>query len=367
MDLNSRSNAEQTPNIRHDEQRRIVRIPMSLVLIREMDTALVARAGGYTTREEFIGDAVRDRLLELEFEPAPPGPGETTALPPHDGHRPSLSAVRPQPEEPTGAPGFDLEETILHAPAAGFALEGEATVHDATLLGLHNRDYTSLWALRQLADVLASSPLPIAPTLSQVTERAWEFSSRLKPLDAGAELKLTSLFPTNRSKVQSASGQFRAFAVGTVREADGRLHGDGPLFVWRTVQARRVDEGIEIGLTGPGWDLLSAVEGISLRLPHQPELTTRFFNYLRRHAPADLAGLTLSIRGAGERMTRAELISTYQSEYPAWTEAQSSTNAAGYVARGREWGLIEPKLIERRYRLTPQGEKWVDRLANEGG
>ena len=27
--------------------------------------------------------------------------------------------------------------------------------------------------------------------------------------------------------------------------------------------------------------------------------------------------------------------------------------AQAYVARGREWGLIEPKLIGRRYLLTP--------------
>jgi len=363
MSVNINSNTQQTPDIKTEEQRRIVRIPMSLGLIGQMDAALVAGAGGYTTREEFIGDAVRDRLLELEFEPAPPGPGETASPPSsHDGHRPSLNVVGPGAEEPT-ATRFDLEETVLRAPEAGFALGGEAVVHDAALLGLHNRDYTSLWALRRLADVLASSPLPITPTLSQVTERAWEFSGRVRPLDAGAELKLTSLFPTNRSKVQAASGQFRAFAIGTVRDTNGQLHGDGPLFAWRAVQARRGDDGIEIGLTGPGWDLLSAVDGISLRLPHSPHLTTQFFRHLRRHAPADLAGIALSIRGAGERMTRAELIAAYQGEYPAWTEVQSSTNAAGYVARGREWGLIEPKLIERRYRLTPEGEKRVDELA----
>jgi hypothetical protein len=333
---------------------------MPVGLIREMDTALAAGAGGYTTREEFIGDAVRDRLLELEYDPAPPGPGEPPATPPAVLAADRFGEVADALSNVT-AP-FDLDQTVLRAPQAGFVLDGEAVVQDTALLGLHNRDYTSLWALSQLAGLLAESPLPVAATLREVTERAWEFSARVRPLDAGAALKLTALFPTNRAKAQSASGQFRAFAIGTVRESEGRLHGDGPLFVWKALQARRGADSVEIGMTGPGWDLLEAVDGISLRLPHSPEVASRYCNHLRQHAPADLAGLVLALRGAGERITRAELIAAYQNGYPAWTEVQSSTNAAGYIARGREWGLIEPKLIERRYQLTTPGEQMIGEL-----
>jgi len=321
-----------------------------------MDTALAAGAGGYTTREEFIGDAVRDRLLELEYDPAPPGPGEQPVTP-LTGPGEEVADARSN-----GAPRFDLDQTVLRASQPGFVLDGEAAVQDAALLGLHNRDYASLWALSQLADMLAESPLPVAATLGEVTERAWEFSARVRPLDAGADLKLTSLFPTNRAKVQAASGQFRAFAIGTVRESEGGLHGDGPLFVWRALQARRGAENVEIGMTRPGWDLLAAVDGISLRLPHSPDVARRYFDYLREHAPADLAGLVIALCGAGKRMTRAELIAAYQGQYSSWTEAQSSTNAAGYIARGREWGLVEPKLIERRYRLTHEGERMAGEL-----
>lgn len=335
MAANKSSGQSETPSVNAVNQRRIVRIPMPVSLIREMDTALAASAGGYTTREEFIGDAVRDRLLELEYDPAPLGPGEDVA-------RPALSAAAAEQGGEVVPrlipPPFDLDETVLRAPQAGFVLEGEASVQDAALLGLHNRDYTSLWALSQLGDLVAESPLPIAAALKAVTERAWEFSARLRPLDAGAELKLTALFPTNRSKAQSASGQFRAFAIGTVRESEGSLHGDGPLFLWRALQARRGAGAVEIGITGPGWDLLAAVDGISLRLPHAPETASRFLDYLRAHAPADLAALVLALRGAGERMMRAELIAAYREGYPTWTEVLSSTNAAGYIARGREWG-----------------------------
>jgi hypothetical protein len=331
---------------------------MLVALIRDMDAALVAGAGGYSTREEFIAEAVRDKLLELAYEPAPPGPGEPANAPavliPMTGGRDDTGDRAPPI---VMAPTFDLSETVLRAPASGFSMAGEAVVQDRPLLGLHNRDYTSIWALSQLAELLRESPQPLAATLSEVTERAWEFAGRVRPHDAGAELKLTALFPTNRAKAQSASGQFRAFAIGTVRESAGRLHGDGPLFVWGALQARHVPNNVEVGLTATGWELLAAVDGISLRLPHAPELAGRYLAYLRQHAPADFAGLVFALRGAAERMARAELIASYQESYPTWTEAQASTNAAGYVARGREWGLIEPKLVERRYRPTSTCEQ----------
>jgi hypothetical protein len=339
--------------------KRVVRVPMPVPLIREMDAALVNGAGGYSTREEFIADAVRDKLVELEYEPAPPGPGETehrtppTLIPvPHNGERSA-------PASPSSLVAFDLEETVIHGLGRGSVLEGEALVQDVPLLGLHNRDYTSLWALAELANVLREAPQPINAALGAVTDRAWDFAGRVKPHDAGSELKLTALFPTNRSKPQSASGQFRAFAVGTVRESEGRLHGDGPLFVWRALQARSQADQIDIGLTEAGWDLLGVVDGISLRLPHSPQLAAKYFDYLRQHAPADFDGLLFAIRNAAERMTRAELIGAYQQKYSAWSEAQASTNAAGYVARGREWGLIEAKLLDRRYRLTTAGERML--------
>jgi hypothetical protein len=360
---------DNTANINVDipaaDEQRVVRIPMALALIRDLDRALVARAGGYTTRAEFITDAVRDRLLELEFEPAPAEPSDTSqAVSPPD-RRPALNVVQPtdQPHDPPTAP--QLEDTVLAAPARGFSLDGEAIVHDAPLFGLHNRDFASLWALHALASITEKKAEPLGSALDRVTDRAWEFSARLRPFDAGADLKLTSLFPTNRAKAQSASGQFRAFAVGTVRQTEGQLYADGPLFVWRAVQAVETDGVVEIGLTDTGWQLLGTIDGISLRLPHGLDLTRRFLAYLATYAPADLAGFVHGLRSAGERMQRGQLVDVYRAAYPTWTDSQASTNAAGYVARGREWGLIEPKLIERRYRLTADGDTWL--AEHEGG
>jgi len=338
---------------------------MALGLIRNLDRALVAGAGGYTTRAELISDAVRDRLLELEFEPAPPEPSESSsrAAPPPD-RRPALNVVQPA-DEPRNEPSdLKLDDTVLTAPAPGFSLAGNAIVQDAPLFGLHNRDFASLWALSELAAVTAEKAEPLASALDRVTDRAWEFSARLRPFDVGAELKLTSLFPTNRTKAQSASGQFRAFAIGTVRQTEGQLYADGPLFVWRALQVQETDGVVGIGLTDPGWELLGIIDGISLRLPHGFDLTKRFLDYLATHAPADLEAFVVGLRSAGERMQRGQLIEAYRAAYPTWTDTQASTNAAGYVARGREWGLIAPRLVDRRYQLTADGEKW---MAEHGG
>lgn len=332
---------------------------MALGLIRDLDRALVAGAGGYTTRAEFIEDAVRDRLLELEFEPAPPEPSDPTGPSALPDRRPALNVVQPTDGVLDAPTALQLDDTVLAAPTPGFALDGEAIAQDIPLLGLHNRDFASLWALHELAAITKETAEPLASTLDRVTDRAWEFSARLRPFDIGAELKLTSLFPTNRAKAQSASGQFRAFAIGTVRQTEGQLYADGPLFVWRAVQAREANGVIEIGLTDPGWKLLASVDGISLRLPHAFDLTKRFLDYLATHAPADLACFVLGLYGAGERMQRGQLIEAYRTTYPTWTDTQASTNAAGYVARGREWGLIEAKLVDRRYRLTADGETWL--------
>lgn len=359
MSTRRNNTADINADIPPADEQRVVRIPMALGLIRNLDRALVAGAGGYTTRAEFITDAVRDRLLELEFEPAPPEPSESPGAAALRDRRPALNVVQRADEPNNELPDRKLDDTALTAPAPGFSLVGSAIVQDAPLFGLHNRDFASLWALHELAAITAEKAEPLASALDRVTDRAWEFSARLRPFDVGAELKLTSLFPTNRTKAQSASGQFRAFAIGTVRQTEGQLYADGPLFVWRAVQAQETDGVVEIGLTDPGWELLSSIDGISLRLPHGFDLMKRFLDYLAIHAPADLEGFIVGLCGAGERMQRGQLIETYRAAYPTWTDTQASTNAAGYVARGREWGLIEPKLVDRRYQLTADGEKWM--------
>ena len=58
---------------------RIMRIPLPVPLIREMDAVILKGLGGYATRAEFIVDAIQERVLELsigvvEDAGAPPAP-----------------------------------------------------------------------------------------------------------------------------------------------------------------------------------------------------------------------------------------------------------------------------------------------------
>jgi hypothetical protein len=153
---------------------------------------------------------------------------------------------------------------------------------------------------------------------------------------------------------------FKAFGVGAVAKTprrDGKVEASGPLFSWRVCQlARDRDRGLMVGLTTPGYQLLEALDGLSLRLPHEPEHAERFLAHLREYAPWDWAGFAQLMEALAEGPSRLELAQNFRRWQPQWSEAVANTNAAGFVARGREWGLLEPKLIDSRYALTEFGK-----------
>lgn len=338
---------------------------MTVSVIREMDSTLISGAGGYATREEFIEDAVRDKLVELKYQAADPGPGErANSLVENAARSAQTAAPTPMSNDPAA---IGLDETVLVSPVAGYAMTGSLQVGDGALLGLHNRDYASFWALSRLADLLVEGPAPFERCVEIVTERAWAFASQLQAAETRSELKLTLLFPKNGSKTQSASRHFQTFAIGTARNTSEGLVGEGPLFAWRALQADLEQGDIRIGLTKSGWELLNAVNGVSLELPHSSAIADAFLAYLEEHAPGDLKALMVALNAANSGVTRPELADVYKARYPDWTDSQISTNAAGYVARSREWGLIEPKLVDRRYRVTPTGGQLLDRLTNRKG
>src|SRR3954453_17781684 len=106
---------------------RVVKVPMRLELIRRMDRALSEGRGGFTTRADFILEAVEQLLVELSYEEAPPEPtarygdGETVPSdqsPTHWEHRraaatrlhPEPASARHEPVESQQSPGrvYDL-------------------------------------------------------------------------------------------------------------------------------------------------------------------------------------------------------------------------------------------------------------------
>jgi hypothetical protein len=365
-------------------EERVVKIPMRLDLIRRMDTALNETRGGFTTRADLISEAVEQFLVEISYEDAPPEPSAGNAnlarSVPHD--RPfavdsadagndmrslprAQSAPKGWPEPADGIQLRTLEETALQFPGRGAVLQGGiARPEEEPLLGLHNRDYPSLWAACKLATYTRDDLLPWRSFISRVTADAWTFARGLGELErAGVRRGLTALFPTNREKRPSAERAFQSFALGTVRRGvEGTISVGGPLFIWRTSQLEYRNDVLQVGLTSEGWDLLEALDGVSLVMPHDPDLAVAFFAHLRRHARADWWGFEHAVRVVADRPNRQALVDSFAAEGGRRTPSVVSSLAQGYVARAREWGLIEPKQIEGRYWLTDFGRQQLQEM-----
>ncbi len=167
------------------------------------------------------------------------------------------------------------------------------------------------------------------------------------------------MFPTNLSKPQSAEEGFRTFAVGAVaaKTRNGKLAAWGPLFSWKACQLQRDEQKLLIGLTKPGYELLEALDGISLETPHPREMALRFFAYLQRFSPADWWGFETLLEAVSQEPDRNGLVAHFKDARKDWSNAVAATNSQGYVGRAREWGLIKTKQVRSRYVLTDFGRE----------
>jgi hypothetical protein len=367
------------------EDERVVRVLLPVDLIRRMDEALQNRLGGFSLRTELIREALDAYLLELthqvadEFRPerqlrlqsALDDVSQTTlswrSLPEavSDTFVAPVQTVEPGEASPAVSA---VEHLALRASRRDrVPFTGEAFVDlDEPLFGLHNRDYPSLWAASCTDHLLGDMPgIRFDLLMESLTSAAWETGRVLEAMEKKLGTKLTPLFPTNREKPQSAEGVFRSFAVGTIAERDGELIGSGPLFNWGVLQARRAPRSQIVGLTAEGLSLLSALEGLSPNAPHSTAHADAFLTHVRNHAPGDWWLLSFVLEQVGRDVNRAELMMALSGERPGWTPAEVSTNAAGSVARLREWGLVEVRQIGGRYRLTSFGKERVARMQEE--
>lgn len=342
------------------DQERVVRVRFPEDLVRRMDTLLQRRAGGMETRNEFVEEALRMLVLEHEYE----DDKAREALAPSK----RVSAPREGRSELNLAQGAgsttiiaepDLVFTELVSPSRPVLIDkGVASVEDSCLFGLHNRDYPTIWAAFQIAGLTAGTCRSAGTVFKMVIERSWDFAARLQAAPPPPGFKLTSLFPLNREKRQAAEGRFRLFALGKYDRDEETVSAEGPLFSWHLCQLSRVDDDLVIGLTPEGWTLLEQLDGISLRLPHSDRHADAFLNHLRRFSLEDWWGFQTVLTVASEGATRTTMIERFARERTnEWSQNEVSTNAQGYVARCREWGLVEPKMIASEYRLTPYGEK----------
>ena len=345
-----------------DTDKRIVRVPLAAELIHRMDVLVSNRTAGYETRADFIRDAIEALVLELSYPPAPPerlGPKEEGLVDAHVQHR--EGAAGPYVESSRDVQVPDMAITRLKAPQqVSFADQQGAQVEDDVLFGLHNRDYPSLWVAYNLAHATVDSLVHAEAFIEAVVKRAWSFAELIRNLDSTGTMKLTAMFPTNRSKPQSAAQGFRTFAVGGFSTRDNSLTAWGALFQWNLCQLQRNGQDVLLGLTREGFELLGALSGISLDLPHGRRFAEVFFAHLKRYAQADWRALHDIIELVAHGCSRTELIRRLLSEQPAWTEAQAATHVAGYISRSREWGLVEPKQIRGNYVLTDFGKELLE-------
>jgi Arc/MetJ-type ribon-helix-helix transcriptional regulator len=345
------------------EDLRVVRVPLAVSLIRRMDALLLKRKGGFESRAEFIKEAVEAMVTEVEFGPATdeePPAGEA----PDRSERPRVAPGEEEASQFRLSSPLTLDFTRLTVPPVDVELidVGEAAPINDSLFGLHNRDYPSLWSAFKLWT--HAKPLRFDHFRKLLVDDAWVLSDRLALVEREMNLKLSALFPKNKEKPEASADSFFTFAVGSYSETLDGFRAVGPLFQWGVCQLRRGPDGVEIGLTKTGVDLLRDLEGLSLDLPHPEAAAYRFLDHLRSIAPGDWWGFELVLRGVQQPATRADLVSAMGRERPQWKENVVATNVAGYVARAREWGLINTKQIQGRYSLTPVGRTYIEEKGN---
>ena len=342
-------------------EKRIMRIALPVPLIREMDSVILKGVGGYETRAEFIVDAIQERILELSsdgVEDAGAPPGAVGSL---DATGTALAAV--VQTEPSSKGAVTMSSTALAPLTAGFTLQLDSDLsrpEGRPLFGLHNRDYPSLWALTKLASLTQDEPILVESYFDEVLKEAWQFGERLLDIEGNTGTKCTAIFPTNPGKRKPAEMGFRSFAIGDYRRgADDTFTTSGPLFEWRLAGlAQGRGEEPMIAVTPEGWALLEAIADVSVEEPHPTTASTRFFDHLRQHTPADWKGFVEIIRAIGrDGATRQDVLDHMAKTWTEWTENEVSTNAAGYIARAREWGLVEPKQTKGHYHLTALGHQ----------
>lgn len=131
------------------------------------------------------------------------------------------------------------------------------------------------------------------------------------------------------------------------------------LYTFRTAPCSLVIPGfcitLLVGITDTGWALADLVVGVGPETPHAQDASDRFLDFLRHNAPGDWWGFEVLLRSIRTQPTRLEYGEAFRSARQ-WKESVAISAAQGYLARGREWGLVQPKMPEGRYALTSYGQ-----------
>jgi Arc/MetJ-type ribon-helix-helix transcriptional regulator len=342
---------EPTLSIRRQQPtaaKRLVKTYLPVELVRSMDALILASNGAYDDRSEFVAEAIADRLAEETY-----GNGHVSA-----GVVEEPMVVKVAPESNGDVP---IDEEAV---SFGDWLDGWSAINDKTVLpaaegpsanfGLHNRDLPTLWTLDWLGRLVERSgePIPWRHFETQIIPRAWAMGRQLQAVDieTGAAIKNAAGFPTNTRKREASERRFFEHAAGAIA-----AHNRGPLFVFRAIGVHRVDDDNHlVAPTEAGVALLTdlVATGLTTLPPFPAKAWATFSAHLQEWAPEELTLWRRVLAVVAEEPDREALVRRCD----WWTGSTADTNVASYIARGREWGLVEPKLVAGRYRLTELGQ-----------
>ena len=367
-------------------------VPMPVGVIAAVDEILREGRAGFLSRDEFIKEATENLVKELKYPLASTHVSETSEYGSQvygsggahvtGGTEPVPDPFR-LPESVRRLPSWEQEELTLGdlvnepvpsspprnlgvrvAPPRSPGTEAQEIrlIADEPLLGFHNRDYPSIWALSRLARYEQDEPMLFDEFLDRATQAAWYVGVQAAEHDARlGGFKRSALFPTNLAKQQSTERAFQQFAIGGYRrdKLGPVVWTEGPLFAWKAIELHG-DEPFEVAISAPGVELLELMVGLSLQLPHSAEQAGKFLNYLAEYASGDRHGFDCLIAAVGDGADRGAAIRAFTDEFPEWSRSRVEAVVQGYVARSREWGLLELKLVSGKYQLTPTGRRLLE-------
>lgn len=320
--------------------------PVRVVLPADLDDrvqdAVSAGLGGFHSKHALVASALDAYLIDLQMTNGTVSGGGVERL---------------------GGP--DCRSTREIVPRVKTASQGAVVTDDASilveepLLGLHNRDWPSLWVLGELAEATAGGPVAWGRFLTYVTARAWQVAEQIAAVFPDTARKATALLPTNREKVQSAESAFQSFAIADVARrsnGSGRFLVSGPLPLWQAIAFVRPQHELLVGVTESGWELLNRLDGTEPLSPHPIEAAHSFFEHLRHNATIDWWGFDTMVTLLRQEPTREQYLEGFRTARQ-WKASIADSAAQGYLARGREWGLAEPKMIQGHYLLTAFGRE----------
>lgn len=331
---------------------RLVKAWLPVDLVRRLDRTILDSNGAYADRTEFLVEAINDRLTEEDAST-----GGTVEM--RDG--PVLEATVPVSTSARVGNGQPFNDEVA-AVRLGDWLNADTTPTlprtegPAFNFGLHNRDLPTLWAFDWLGRLVsrAGHPIPWRQFDADVLPRAWAMGRALRAQDLSGQypLKAAAGFPMNLKKREATERRFMTHFVAAMG-GNGPI---GPLVVFGMIGSEVRDE-LEVAPSPEGIKLFKALisAGIDRRPPFPPAAWPVLAVHLRNHAPEELRGWLRVLNLVAGRPARSELVAgcTW------WSGSTADTNAMSYVARGREWGLVESKLDNGCYQLTTFGQEAI--------